>query len=79
MFGVEFDPQKNTNCHGEENCHTTEKSEAIAQWKEMLVVLVNKVVDKKRIIEKNGLRWREALGVAARVARWYILRPKIVI
>jgi hypothetical protein len=33
-------------------------SEAIAQCKEMPVIQVNKVVDKKRIIGKRGLRRR---------------------
>jgi hypothetical protein len=37
-----------------ENCHTTEKSEAIAQCKEMPVIPVNKVVDPKRMIGTNG-------------------------
>jgi hypothetical protein len=31
-----------------------EKSEAIAPCKEIPAILVNKVVDKKRIIEKGG-------------------------
>jgi hypothetical protein len=42
------------NCSGQENCHTTEKSEAIAQCKEMLVIPFNKLVDKKRTILKGG-------------------------
>jgi hypothetical protein len=35
------------------NCHGTEKSEVIASCKEMPVIRVNKVVDKKRIIGKR--------------------------
>jgi ligand-binding sensor protein len=39
-----------------DNSPVTEKSEAIAPCKEMLVILVNKVVDKKTIIGKRGPR-----------------------
>jgi hypothetical protein len=39
----------------------TEKSEAIAPWKEMPDTLVKKVVDEKRIIGKRGCRGGEAL------------------
>jgi hypothetical protein len=44
---------KQNNCSLWENCHATVKSEAIATCKEMLVILLNKVVDKKRIIRKR--------------------------
>jgi hypothetical protein len=37
----------------EKNCHVTEESETIATCKEMLVIPVNKEVDKKRIIGKR--------------------------
>jgi hypothetical protein len=37
----------------ERHCHATEKSEAIACAR-MPVIPVNKVVDLKRIIQKNG-------------------------
>jgi hypothetical protein len=47
--GVEFDPFDQTNWSGSENCHVTEKSEAIPPCKEMPVILANKVVDKTRI------------------------------
>jgi hypothetical protein len=40
-----------TRNHSElQNCHTTDKLEATALCKKMLVILVNKVVDKTRII-----------------------------
>jgi hypothetical protein len=51
---------ENTNISGQENCHTTEKAEAIAPCKDMQVIPVNKVVDEKRIIGKNGLRRRHS-------------------
>jgi hypothetical protein len=43
--------------------HTTEKSEAIAPCKEMPVILVSKVVDKKICIQK-GSGWGKPFGVA---------------
>jgi hypothetical protein len=35
-------------------CETTKTSKTIPTCKEMQVILVNRVVDKKRIIGKNG-------------------------
>jgi hypothetical protein len=43
--------------------------------KEMLVILVNRVVDTKRIFGKN---WR-AEEEESRVARWFVFKPKIPI
>jgi hypothetical protein len=40
------------------------ESEAISQCKEMPVIPVNKVVDKKRIIRKGGQGGAKAQGVA---------------
>jgi hypothetical protein len=42
------------NCSGQENCHATEKSQAIVTCKEMQVIPVNKVVDMKRNFLKGG-------------------------
>jgi hypothetical protein len=47
--------EKNPTVLFERHCHATEKSEAIhCVSKEMPVIPVNKVVDLKRIIGKNG-------------------------
>jgi hypothetical protein len=45
-------------------CHATEKSEVIPTCKEMPVILVNQVVDKKRIIGKRMAEEEERHGVA---------------
>jgi hypothetical protein len=52
-MAVEFDPLPNTNCSLRENCSVTDNSEVIAMCKEMPVILVIKVVDKKRIYRKR--------------------------
>jgi hypothetical protein len=48
------------------HCHATKKSEAIACAKEMPVILINKVVDPKRIIQKNGGPRRRRRGTRGR-------------
>jgi hypothetical protein len=61
-IGVEVcSVMKKTNCSEQVKCPVTAKSEAIDEYKEMAVTLVNKVVDRtrKRIIGKRGPRWRK--------------------
>jgi hypothetical protein len=54
-----------TDCSLCENCHPFVKSEVIACARRCLFILVNRVVDKKRIIRKlEGQGGREAQGVA---------------
>jgi hypothetical protein len=57
-----FDTQRKNSSSGPEYGHSTEKSEAIAPCKEMPVIPVNKLVDKKRIIGKGGLEEERHLG-----------------
>jgi hypothetical protein len=61
----------------ERHCHATEKSEAIAHCmcKDLPVIPVNKVVDQKRIIGKNG-RPRRRRGTRGRGEAQGVADPK---
>jgi hypothetical protein len=56
---VECDPKRKTKCSRGENWEATEKSEAFATCKEMPVIPVNRVVDKKIIMGRKGAEEEE--------------------
>jgi hypothetical protein len=54
----------------EKNCHATVKSKAIASAWICLVILVNRVVDMKRIIKIGGPRRRRGIKKKIALAGW---------